>query len=104
MSHTFLVNNSREIILDVLYHECVHYALTHYRNLTEIRIVNLRRRWSASALPKHGAINTRGRPIYMSAENAATSLRKGSKAIIKGIYADTAAAGLLIKVLFQRDD
>lgn len=27
MSHTFLVNNSREIILDVLYHECVHYAL-----------------------------------------------------------------------------
>ncbi|WP_037342283.1 SprT-like domain-containing protein [Salinicoccus luteus] len=27
MSHTFISNNSAETILDVLYHECVHYAL-----------------------------------------------------------------------------
>ncbi|WP_434122266.1 SprT-like domain-containing protein [Salinicoccus roseus] len=27
MSHTFISNNPAETILDVLYHECVHYAL-----------------------------------------------------------------------------
>ena len=27
MSHTFLINNTEETVLDVLYHECVHYAL-----------------------------------------------------------------------------
>ncbi|KKK35378.1 hypothetical protein WN59_00650 [Salinicoccus sediminis] len=27
MSHEFIVHNSEEAILDVLYHECVHYAL-----------------------------------------------------------------------------
>jgi SprT-like protein len=27
MSHTFIRNNPAETILDVLYHECVHYAL-----------------------------------------------------------------------------
>lgn len=27
MSYNFMVHNSKETILDVLYHECVHYAL-----------------------------------------------------------------------------
>ncbi|CAD2074330.1 hypothetical protein GCM10007275_05740 [Jeotgalicoccus coquinae] len=27
MSHTFIVNNTEETVLDVLRHECVHYAL-----------------------------------------------------------------------------
>ncbi|WP_250130053.1 SprT-like domain-containing protein [Jeotgalicoccus sp. WY2] len=104
MSHSFLINNSKETILDVLYHECVHYALytlkKPYRDSDREFTETLER----LGIAKTRTYKYKGQAYLYECKNAAINLRKESRAITNVIFAGIAVESISIKAWLNHSD